>query len=262
MLREIETYKTIFKRMQKEFDTAVIAYNDLISIKKNGYNLPIAYHIKALSQLGGDYADIRNTSNGCDILIADVAGHDMAASYHTILLKASFDQNCRTGKDGKTFFHLLNHALLDNGKNERMITALFLRLNMKDMCGEIVSAGHPGVIKLSEKMPITISVGSGGTVMGLYKEVSFENKKFKLTPGERLFLYTDGIINAYHVDGHSGERHTLYEKGLEEFIIKYSGLPLESHVEHVWKEVMQFCRYKPSDDMLLFALEIPERIRN
>jgi DNA-binding response OmpR family regulator len=262
MMREIETYKSISKRLQREFDTAVVAYHDLISIKNGGYNVPIAYYIKPLSQLGGDYADICNTTNGCDIFIADVAGHDMAASYHTILLKAFFDQNCRSGKDGKTFFHLLNHALLDHGmdhgKNERMITALFLRLNLKNMCGEVVSAGHPGIIKLSEKLPITISIGSNGTIMGLYKDVSFESKMFRLSPMERLFLYTDGIINAYYVDGPSGKRHTLHKKGLEEMILKYNKLPLELHLEKVWNEVLRFCRYKPSDDMLLFAVEIPE----
>lgn len=175
---ETEAYKRCFESLKKEFDTAVVTYNDLISMNDEGYNVSIAYYTKTLSRLGGDYADIRNTSAGCDILIADVAGHDLAASYHTVLIKAFFDENCRTGADGETFFHLLNHALLDNGRNERMLTAIFLRLNLNTMRGELVSAGHPSVIRLVRNMPIAIPICSEGPVLGLCQDVSFGKTEF------------------------------------------------------------------------------------
>lgn len=262
MSREAEAYKRSFANLRREFDAAVITYNDLISIREEGYNVPIAYRIKALSRLGGDYADIHNTPTGCDILIADVAGHDLAASYHTVLIKAFFDENCRTGKDGQSFFHLLNHALLDNGRNERMVTAIFLRLNLETMRGELVSAGHPRMIKFTKELPIGIRVSSGGTILGLYKDVSFDRLVFSLTPGDRLFLYTDGVSNARYIDGPTAKKHTLGENGLEYLISKYSELSIGSLVDRVWNEVLQFCRYKPCDDMLLFALEIPGRMKN
>lgn len=257
MSRETEAYKMRFESLKKEFDLAVVTYNDLISMKDEGYNIAIAYYAKPLSRLGGDYADLCNTSSGCDILIADVAGHDLAASYHTVLIKAFFDENCRTGADGETFFHLLNHALLDNGRNERMVTALFLRLNLNTMRGELISAGHPRVIRLARKMPIAIPIHSEGPVLGLCKDISFEKTEFSLDPGDRLFLYTDGIINAYYIDGPTGKKHTLYEDGLDDLISKYAELPLNLLVDRVWNKILAFCRHKPSDDMLLFGLEIP-----
>ncbi|MCP4353525.1 MAG: fused response regulator/phosphatase [Desulfobacterales bacterium] len=258
LLRELESYKISFSSLRNEIDSAAITYNDLISIKKGGYNVPVAYRIKALKRMGGDYADIRNTADGCDILIADVAGHDIAASYHTVLLKAFFDENCRTGKDGRSFFHILNHALLENDQNDRMITAIFLRLNLKSMQGEVVSAGHPNMTRLARKLPVAIPIGAGGSILGLKKRVSFNLVKFNLNPGDRLFLYTDGVINAHYIDGPTGRKYTLYDDGLDDLITRYKKFPLADIVGNVWNDVMQFCRHKPSDDMLLFGIEIPE----
>ncbi len=258
LLRELESYKTSFSSLQNEIDAAAITYKDLISIKKGGYHVPVAYRIKALKRMGGDYADIRNTPDGCDILIADVAGHDIAASYHTVLLKAFFDENCRTGKDGRSFFHILNHALLENDQNDRMITAIFLRINLKSMQGEVVSAGHPNMTRFTRKLPMAIPIGAGGSILGLKKRVSFNLVKFNLTPGDRLFLYTDGVINAHYIDGPTGKKYTLYDNGLDDLITRHKKFPLTDIVDNVWDGVMQYCRYKPSDDMLLFGLEIPE----
>jgi hypothetical protein len=41
----------------------------------------------------------------------------------------------------------------------------------------------------------------------------------------------------------------------------HMGKDLHGQVEAVWQEVMDFCRYKQNDDMLLFGLEIPAGLR-
>ncbi|MDM8526390.1 SpoIIE family protein phosphatase [Desulfococcaceae bacterium HSG8] len=258
LLRELESYKRSFQSLKKEVDTAAITYNDLVSIKADSYNIAIEYRIKPLHRMGGDYLDICNTPTGCDILVADVAGHDLAASYHTVMIKAFFDENCRTGKDGRSFFRILNHALLENGQNDRMVTAVFLRLDMETGRGEIISGGHPKIIRQSKQTPIPVALGATGSVLGLHKEVSFDKVEFDIIPGDRFFLFTDGVINVYYVDGPTGKRHILHEEGLQNLIDKYSSFPLESLVDKLWNKILRFCRYKPADDMLMFALEVPE----
>lgn len=254
--RELETYKRGLESLQKELDYAVVTYNDLISVRPESYRVKIAWRSRPLRRLGGDYLDVANTPFGCAILVADVAGHDIAASYHTILIKAFFQEHSRTSKDGESFFRILNHALMEKGGNDRMLTAMFVRLDLDSMEGEIVTAGHPSAIKFGDKMSFPHMIGGSGSVLGLLEDPSFDKTRFALVPGDRFFFCTDGVINARYVDGPTGKRHTLREDGLVELIEKKNGLPLEETLEEVWKEVFRFCKYKPSDDMLLLGIQI------
>jgi CheY-like chemotaxis protein len=257
LAREIDSYKHSFYALRKELNNAIITYNDLICLNKNGYKVPIAYHIQALKDLGGDFVDIRDTEKGCDIIIADVAGHDMAASYHTVMIKSFFDENCRTQKTGETFFQLLNHALLENGKNERMVTSLFLRVDLDNYHVSAVSAAHPQMIYYNDKDQTLHQVNIAGNFLGLLTDVFFETKSFFVHPKDRFIFYSDGIPNAYQINGVSGKKISLTSSGLFDLLKKNIHLPIDNMLTSVWEKIEKFTRYKQTDDMMLFALEIP-----
>ncbi|MCP4107038.1 MAG: fused response regulator/phosphatase [Desulfobacteraceae bacterium] len=252
--RQIESYLHNYEKLRTQVESAVGAYQNLVQIQKNGYNVLTAFHIQPLSELGGDFADIRDTSAGCDILIADVAGHDMGASYHTVLIKAFFDENCRTGNDGLSFFQLLNQHLLENGNNERMVTALFFRINLKKMHGEVVSAGHPPMIRVQKNTPVPDTVTANGDILGINENVAFGSKSFPLVSGDRFFIYTDGLTNAYCINRQTGKREKLDQEGLDDMIKKYCHQPLKKMVGSIRKEMSN---YRLNDDMLLLGVEIP-----
>ncbi|MGE4503971.1 MAG: PP2C family protein-serine/threonine phosphatase [Desulfovibrionaceae bacterium] len=261
LAREAEVYARGVNDLRGEIDRAVAAYQDLVQLDPDGYNVPVAWKLQSYRRLGGDYLGIRDTPVGCDVLVADVAGHDLAASYHTVLVKAFFDRNFSADLDGDTFFQVLNRELYDGGRNERMVTALFLRLDLVRMCGELVAAGHPRVARLSAGGETSACLGSPGSVLGVQPEVRLQAETFALSPGDRLLLYTDGLVNAGWVDGPTGERHKLGRTRLMEIAAGHTGKDLHGQVEAVWQEVMDFCRYKQNDDMLLFGLEIPAGLR-
>jgi len=252
-----ESYIHHFENLREQIELAVVAYQNLVHIREDICKVSVAYRHQPLSELGGDFIDIRNTPAGCDILLADVAGHDMGASYHTILIKAFFDENCRTGNDGESFLQLLNHQLLENGKNERMVTAIFLRLDLESMEGEVLSAGHPPIISLSKEMPVPGPITSKGDILGIYEQVAFESRIFSISSGERLFLYTDGLINAYRLNTQTMRKEKLGRDGLDNLIKKYRILHLKEMIDIIWKEITSFGYYKFNDDMLLFGIEIP-----
>lgn len=257
--REIDTYKRCFNSLRTEIDSAVVAYNDLLNVQKEGYSVPVAFRIQALRDLGGDYVDIRNTPTGCDILVADVAGHDLSASYHTVLIKAFFDENCRAGKSCEDFFRILNHGIMEKGCNDRMVTAIFFRVNLETMIAEIVSAGHPPAVKIGKNFLHGVEVTTEGPVLGLNEDAAYYKKEIQLTPRDRFFLYTDGVINARVVDGPTGNKKTLGQEGFNAILTDTRNMDLAAQVEEAWRRVMLFCRYKQTDDMVLFGFEIPEK---
>lgn len=255
--RQIESCMHKFEKLREQMDLAVGAYQNLICVREETYKVRVAYRHQPLAELGGDFIDVRNIPAGCDILMADVAGHDMGASYHAILIKALFDENCRTGNDGQSFFRLLNKQLLENGKNERMVTALFLHLNLEAMHAEVVSAGHLPMIRFLKRTPVPEPIKATGDVLGIHDHVDFDIRTLPLTSGDRFFLHTDGLTNAYRLNEHTREKEKLGSRGFHRMIEKYSHLSLEKMIGQIENAVTESHNYKFNDDMLLFGVEIP-----
>ncbi len=255
---QLEMYSQNFEALRKQVDSALITYYSIVhEIDKDALNVKVAYHFKPYSELGGDFVDVRNTSTGCDILVADVAGRDMGATYQAVMIKAFFDENCRLGNDGQTFFNLLNKQLIDNGKNDRMVTAVFMRIALDKMTCNVVSALHPPPIKVSKTRLYPEPLDVKGDILGIHEHASLDIKTFDLKKGDRFFFYTDGLIDACKVDGPTGKKTKLTMTGLSQLIEKYKGNSLESIVDYIWNDVFDFCRHKQRDDMLLLGVEIP-----
>lgn len=251
----LESYKHNFNLLRNQLSSAVGAYKNIIQIQDNGYNVITACRYKHIMELGGDFIDIRNSSNGSNILVADVAGHDMGASYHTVMIKAFFDENCRSGNDGQSFFKLLNKQLTENVKNERMVTANYLSLDLNKMRGEVISAAHPPIILSKENSPRVLN--TQGDVLGIYEDVTFDTRSFDIKSGDRLFLFTDGLIDIFQINIASGKKEKLTIDGLTQLIKKHSNLSLDDMVQNIWDDALGFCKNKLCDDILLMGVEIP-----
>lgn len=241
--------------LEAQVDSAVKAYRNLTRISENS-NVGVAFYNQPLSQLGGDFADVRNTDRGSDILVVDVSGHDLGASYHAVLIDVFFKENCLSGsRNGADFFRLLNEKLLDSGENERMVTAVFLSVDLENMRAEAVSAGHPPFVRHSGGMAELSRLR--GDILGVLEDADFECRSFPVYSGDRFFLYTDGLVNAYYVNESNGKNIRLSEAGLMDMVEKHGRFPLEEAVARIGNDVAKFSGYSFNDDILLVGLEIP-----
>ncbi len=252
----ISRYRLSYEKLSKQVTSAKDAYKNLITLKDGGYKVKMAHRVKPLAFLGGDFFDIRDTETGCDVFVADVSGHDMGASYNAVLLKAFFDENCRTGKDGATFFRMLNEQLLENNQVARMVTGVFARFNLEENHAEITSAAHPPVCIVRKKYPaLRLCEGKGGP-LGVDPDMEFEANIVDFSEGDRLVFYTDGLPRAQKFCRETGKRVELTEAGIDEMILKHSNEPLEEMVASIWDDIFVWCRKKPNDDMLLVGIEV------
>lgn len=241
---------------EREIQSAKDSHEHLIQLPRKIRNLSLALHRHAFSELGGDFFDIRETATGCDILVADVAGHDMGASYHTVLLKAFFDESGRSNGSGETLFHHLNAQLVST-RNDRMITALFLRIDCSKGSIAITGAAHPSPVLLPKNEAKAMSMAAKGDVIGLWPDANFITTTYRIHPSDRIFLFTDGLLQATAIDGPTGKRTPLGNTGICRLADQNAADSLTDQTASIWKKVFDFCNHKPTDDMLLAGIQIP-----
>ncbi len=253
---KLKQYKCEYEELRSQVSSAVNVYRDLINnIQKGSFNVNVAFRYLPYKEIGGDLVEIQNTEKGCNIIVADVSGHDISASYHVILVKSFFDKY--NSQDGTLFFKELNKELYKNGTNNRLVTASLVNIDFKTMTGNVVSAAHPGPIKQSAYHLNPLTLSASGDVLGIHDDVSFNTRSFKVRSGDCLFLYTDGVTNIYRSNGSPNKKEKLTGAGLDDLIMKHCKRPLKDKVDNIWKEALEFCDYKANDDMLLLGVEIP-----
>ncbi len=255
--REVATYKESFEKLRRQVDSAVGAYHSLVHMDTEHLKVRTVFKSLPLADLGGDYAQVCNTPEGCDVVLADVAGHDMGASFHTVLIKSFFEENCRKGKNGEDFFAILNQALTDTGA-QRMVTAQFLRINLVESTVQFVSAAHLPATVIpafgSEIYPLHVP----GSVLGVLENVQYESKTVRVAPGDRILMYSDGLPSLARTDGPSGRALQLAPVGIDSLIRQYRRESLRLMTDRVWSDALAFARYKATDDVVLLVMEIPE----
>ena len=86
--------------------------------------------------------------------------------------------------------------------------------------------------------------------MGYLEDVDYQSKKIQLKPGDLLFLFTDGVTEAFNV------RDELYgDERLVRFLQACKAHPAEEVVRESNRSVAEFSSGAPqSDDITLLAI--------
>ncbi len=252
---DLDSYREKFKYLADQVASRAINYTDLIHLAPASYNVRVAYHNRPFTEQGGAFIDIANTPSGCDLFMANVTGHDLDASYYNILMKAFFQENCRTGYHGHSFFELLNKQLRECGLDDRKTSALFSRINLRSMSMELISAGHPAPIKIRQSIPVPSPMIVHGDPLGIHDDIAFENRSFMMTPGDRIFLFSEGVLNAV-IPFSAKNTPNDYLEAMISQSVRYS---LQDQVDWIWNETLENCHQEPHQNLLLVGLEIPEK---
>ena len=186
-------------RMKEELKLAA-AIQDA-ALPKN-FNLPTEHlEIHALMtparSVGGDFYDFFYVGTDTVALaIADVSGKGIPASLFMMRAKTAIKNTARNGLGPAKILENVNNILCEGNDAEMFVTVWIgiLDLNTgKMMCA---NAGH--------EYPAIMRAGSGyellkdkhGLVLAGYENVPMKEYEITLNPGDRLFVYTDGVPEA------------------------------------------------------------------
>ena len=114
---------------------------------------------------------------------------------------------------------------------------------------QYVIAGHPAPVRLPRN-GTPFAVAGRGFPIGMIDDAVFEEESTILEPGDRLYLYTDGVIEA--------SNGAEVEFGLDRLfagIVRYRDRPLRTGLDLIAADVREWCGGRLKDDVSLLAIE-------
>lgn len=162
-------------------------------------NLKIIYYYKSIKEIGGDLIDIFNVKNGkTAILLGDVSGHGISSALISSMMKIIFLEASKSCSSPKEIFSIVNQTASSILKNKDYFTAfLCIFFDYEIIFG---SAGHLDAIICRNNGDIEFW-NTKGPLIGFELNLDFEEKIQKINKGDRIFLYSDGLVEQrfYHI---------------------------------------------------------------
>jgi serine phosphatase RsbU (regulator of sigma subunit) len=176
-------------------------------------------------QVGGDAFDYAIADGTLHLGIFDAMGHDTTAGITANLAMAACRTNRRQGASLAETSRQVEKALLDQFGTSRFVTGILADLDLETGLLTWVNRGHHLPILVRGNRWTTELACPPAGPMGSNLNLRVTECTEQLEPGDRLLLYTDGVVEARDARGrefgrdrfidfirrhHSG-RHTLHE---------------------------------------------------
>ena len=185
-------------------------------------------------EVGGDLYDFfMIDEDHLGLVIADVSDKGAAAALFMATTKMCIKENMMLGADPKEVLGRVNNRLLENNKSGLFVTAWIAEINLKTGHMKYASAGHPyPFVRRTENNEYTLLKSDRNLVLAGLEDYDYMQEETVLAPGERLFLYTDGLDEARdkneqffgrrriqtYLDGHSAEDIESVVTGIKEAV--------------------------------------------
>jgi sigma-B regulation protein RsbU (phosphoserine phosphatase) len=214
-------------------------------------NLRIAVSYRPMTAVAGDFYEFSPVDEKrIGFLVADVTGHGVPAALIASMIKVATQSVEASANDPREVLCGLNRILFKQ-LHEQYVSAAYLWLDMERSKALYSAAGHPPLLRWREGALERIE--SNGLLFGVIPNPEYPVREFAIRTGDRLLLYTDGLIEPQNVGGES-----FGDWKLEEVIRKNQSRPPAELLEQMLSNIRtwQPTSLPQQDDITLVIIDI------
>lgn len=193
-----------------------------------------------MTSVAGDFYDfVQTDEQHLGLLIADVSGHGVPAALIASMVKMAATSQRTQAADPAALLGGMNAALCGNTQGQ-YVTAAYVYL---DGCAKQLhysAAGHPAMLLL--RNGAVTEIAENGMLLAAVEGASYDIKTLPLEAGDRLLLYTDGLIEA-----RSAEGKLFGEESLAVNLRASAHMTPSEVVEHLIASVRSWSRVQDDD---------------
>lgn len=199
--------------------------------------------------VGGDYYDFLDLGRErLGLVIGDISGKGMAAALLMANLQANLRSQCAIAlEEPQRFLRSVNQLFYENTSESSYTTLFFAEYDGQAQRLRYTNCGHLSALLLRSDGTLE-RLASTCTVLGLFKDWDCAIGECRLSPGDTLALYTDGMTESFN---HAGEE--FGEVRLIEALRRHREQPLPALLASMLEEVRGFSPQEQHDDLTLIV---------
>ena len=204
-------------------------------------------------EVGGDFYDyFLIDENRICFLIADVSGKGTPAALFMMTAKTMIKDYALTKDTTSEIFTAVNARLCENNDEGMFATAWIGILDTRKMSLQYTNAGHNFPVLQRKGQPCEPMDKVHGLFLAGMEFTRYKQDEIRLEPGDRLFLYTDGVTEA-----HNRTNEIYGTDRLEQMLESTKDAPGEQVLDSILADINVFAEGAPQfDDITMVVLTI------
>jgi len=205
---------------------------------------------RAALEVGGDFYDYFWVSpSKLAVLVADVSGKGFAAALFMSMAKTMIKLMAMEALTPKNCLLKVNQKLLEDNKTAMFVTIFYGVLDVPTGQFTYANGGHYPPYLIDQQGCHRLFLPAG-MALGVGQNPIYGEERVLLHPKSTLFLYTDGITDAFNKNGVE-----FTDQRLRDSLIRHGNEPLKDLVENITVDVKNFVTpHSQSDDLTCLAL--------
>ena len=247
-LRRTQHRDQQFNEIQKELE---IAQRMQTAILPGDYPPSAYFEVAArycpMRSVAGDLYDfLVAEEKQAGLLVADVSGHGVPAALIASMVKLAASSQRAKAAEPAALLAGMNQALFGNTQNQ-FVTAAYVHLDADTASLRYAAAAHPPMLLLRSGK--VISVEENGLMLAAFAEAAYTTAVQTLERGDRLVLYTDGIVEAANAGGTE-----FGQERLGALLIENRTMSPKAAVDHVIDRIQAWSKVQ-SDDLTVLICD-------
>ena len=203
-------------------------------------------------EVGGDFYDfflIDDTHLG--VVMADVSDKGVPAALFMMTARTVVQVYAKMKLSPAETLRSANEWLSGNNKSSMFVTLWFGILDLATGVITAVNAGHEFPVLKSGSQPFRLFRDKHGFIAGVSPKAKYTEYELRMAPGDRLFLYTDGVPEAQ-----TAEKEMFGPERMVAALNQDPNAPLEQLLANVRTAVDSFIQGAVQfDDLTMLCLE-------
>lgn len=250
-LRESLVTRTRLAALEQELDIARRVQSAIVpTVFPQRSEFEIHGYMVPAREVGGDFYDFFDIdAEHLGVVIADVSDKGVPAALFMAISRTLLKATALFEPSPSACISRLNDLLAAENEQMMFVTLFYGVLHLPSGRLDYVNAGHnpPYVIG---REGLSALPATGGCAVAVFEDRTFRETSHILAAGDTLFLYTDGVSEAFDIDGEA-----FGEARLEALLEELGELPVERIAERVVAAIRGFERgADQADDITCLSL--------